>query len=79
MRYFNRRQYGKKSSMLKGARDKYPFRLVRNHSTTPRPEHIDPDVYGNFARFPARDGDEWLFSTAAARDLFLSTYGGTSL
>jgi len=69
----------RRADLLRKAREKYPHRLVRNHNIEPKPETIETAVYGDFARFPAASGDEWLFSTRAGLVLFLQRYGGTIL
>jgi hypothetical protein len=79
MTYYNKRAFGLRSERLREARAKYPHRMVRNHSLTPDPRDISPIDYGHFARFPASDGDEWLFSDRAGMILFMQKYGGTIL
>lgn len=68
-----------RTGALRQFRRTYPYRLVREHSLEPRPERVDTEVYGDFARFPTPAGDEWLFMTEAARDRFIEEYGGTAL
>lgn len=72
-RYFDP-QARKRGELLKKYRAQYRWRVVRNHSVTPRPEHLND--YGEFARIPAPSGDEWFFTTRAIRDKFIAAYGG---
>lgn len=72
-RYFSpeARNRGK---MLRQYREQYKFRVVRNHSLEPKSDQLDG--YGEFARIPSASGDEWFFTTRAARDRFVAEYGG---
>ena len=68
------------SKLLAKWRGEYSFRLVREHSARPDPKEIQASgSFGDFARSPRSDGDEWLFKTKEARDKFLAEYGGTQL
>ncbi len=76
---YNKRAYGKRSELLRRARERYPYRLVRNHNPDPSPTTIDPETWGHFYKSPAPDGDEWLFAVKESRDQFIRVYGGTIL
>lgn len=77
--------YGKQTSFsqrprtLKHYRRVYPFRLVRDTDREPKPGRLPREEYGEFARFPAPSGDEWLFLEEKGRDLFLERFGGIAL
>lgn len=54
-------------------RDQYPFHEITRHITSsPRPEMVDPVVFGDFYRVPdlGRDLVYWGFLTQAAANLF---------
>lgn len=66
------------ASALLEYRKKYPFRLVKAHSSEPQPINLN-DKYGPFYRWPDKRGDEWGFTTKLDRDLFCKDHGGTVL
>lgn len=74
-----KRKPSPKTVLLMAARKKYPYRLVRNHDVHPDPKQLDKKMLGEFARFPGKDGDEWLFETREGRDRFLEFFSGTEL
>jgi hypothetical protein len=75
-RYFDP-QARKRGEMLRKYRAQYRWRVVRTHSTEPHPDRLDG--YGDFARLPSPAGDEWFFTTRAARDRFIAEYGGQAI
>jgi len=78
--YFNRRRaYHSRAKALIEARGRYPYRLVRDHQPTPKPEDVNIAEFGHFAKFPSPDGDEWMFMTRDALERFHARFGGTIL
>lgn len=66
----------KTTEILMEYRKKYPFRLVKSHSSEPDPQSLE-GKYGKFFRWPDKRGDEWGFTTKLDRDLFCREHGGT--
>lgn len=65
--------------LLQLYRGRFPFRLARDTSRRPHPDHLSPGVFGELAKVTSADGDEWFFESEEARNLFLERYGGTPL